>query len=677
MATSSRNSTRSLTKSRFKLATECPRKLFYTGKREYLDRSLDDSFLAALADGGYQVGELARLAYADGVRIDELDHAAALERTAALLQQDEVTVFEAALSVGNLFIRVDILRKCGQAVELIEVKAKSYRAEKDRDFRGAKGQIQSGFHPYLLDVAFQRHVAQAALPDCQVKAFLLLVDKNKRATVDGLNQRFKIVRSDGRLWVQLAPGTRASSVGEPPLTKIAVDSQIDQILAEPLAVGPGRSLPFAQAVDALARAYVEDKAIDPMPSSACGACQFRAPRWPLTGEPRSGFHECWSQAFGWHESDFEQGTVLDLWNFRGKNELIDRGTLKLDQVTRADLKFDGRAPGAAGLTAKHRQWYACRADWPGGGGFHFGAEGYRAARSPWRYPLHFIDFETSQVALPFHQGRRPYETIAFQFSHHVMHQDGRVEHRSQWLGADPGVDPNIDFVRALREALRHDQGTVFRWAAHENTVLKHIREQLLDASDAPVDRDELVAFIESITTGSDRGAGLRDMVDLCDIAGKFFFHPMTRGSSSLKQVLPALMSCSRRLRDLYGHASYGGPGSSLNFSEPIAWWREHDGVVMDPYQLLPPVFDDLTAEELELIGGELAGELREGGAAMVAYARLQFEDLPESRRQAIKSALLRYCELDTLAMVMAVQAWDAMADLSQANRHDPRAAAAE
>ncbi|MFD2379346.1 hypothetical protein ACFSTJ_20225 [Ottowia pentelensis] len=171
MATSSRNSTRSLTKSRFKLATECPRKLFYTGKREYLDRSLDDSFLAALADGGYQVGELARLAYADGVRIDELDHAAALERTAALLQQDEVTVFEAALSVGNLFIRVDILRKCGQAVELIEVKAKSYRAEKDRDFRGAKGQIQSGFHPYLLDVAFQRHVAQAALPDCQVKAF--------------------------------------------------------------------------------------------------------------------------------------------------------------------------------------------------------------------------------------------------------------------------------------------------------------------------------------------------------------------------------------------------------------------------------------------------------------------------------------------------------------------------
>ncbi len=661
MATSTHSFDRLLTKSRFKLATECPRKLFYAGKREYLDRSLDDSFLAALAEGGYQVGELARLSHPGGVRVDELDHAAALARTAELLQKDTVTLFEAALSVGDLFIRVDILRKCGQEVELIEVKAKSYRAEKDGDFRGAKRQIQSGFLPYLLDVAFQRHVAQAALPGCQVRAFLLLVDKNKRATVDGLNQRFKIVRSDGRLLVELAPGTSASSVGEPLLTKIAVDSQIDQILAEPLAVGPGWSLPFAQAVDALARGYVEDKAIDPMPSSACSACQFKASRWPSVGEPRSGFHECWSQAFGWQEPDFEPGTVLDLWNFRSKNKLIECGILKLDQIMPEDLKFDGRAPGLAGLTAKHRQWYSCQPDWPGGGSFYFGADGYRAARSPWRYPLHFIDFETSQVALPFHQGRRPYETIAFQFSHHVMHQDGRVEHRSQWLGADPGVDPNTGFVRALREVLRHDHGTVFRWAAHENTVLNHIREQLLDASDAPVDRDELVAFIESITQGSDRGAGPRDMVDLCDIAGKFFFHPMTRGSSSLKQVLPALMNCSRRLRDLYGQASYGGPGSSLNFSEPIAWWRERDGVVMDPYQLLPPVFDDLPGEARELIDSEMAGELREGGAAMVAYARLQFEDLPESRRQAIKSALLRYCELDTLAMVMAVQAWDAMA----------------
>ena len=52
-------SPRYLTKSRFKQALECPTKLFYTGKPGYLNNSLDNSFLAALAEGGYQVGALA------------------------------------------------------------------------------------------------------------------------------------------------------------------------------------------------------------------------------------------------------------------------------------------------------------------------------------------------------------------------------------------------------------------------------------------------------------------------------------------------------------------------------------------------------------------------------------------------------------------------------------------
>jgi hypothetical protein len=37
-----------LTKSKFKLATECPTKLFYTGKKEYANTSLDNPFLEAL-----------------------------------------------------------------------------------------------------------------------------------------------------------------------------------------------------------------------------------------------------------------------------------------------------------------------------------------------------------------------------------------------------------------------------------------------------------------------------------------------------------------------------------------------------------------------------------------------------------------------------------------------------
>ncbi len=47
---------RHLTKSRFKLAVECPTKLFYTSKKNYRDLKQEDSFLQALADGGFQVG---------------------------------------------------------------------------------------------------------------------------------------------------------------------------------------------------------------------------------------------------------------------------------------------------------------------------------------------------------------------------------------------------------------------------------------------------------------------------------------------------------------------------------------------------------------------------------------------------------------------------------------------
>ena len=50
-------------------------------------------------------------------------------------------------------------------------------------------------------------------------------------------------------------------------------------------------------------------------------------------------------------------------------------------------------------------------------------------------------------------------------------------------------------------------------------------------------------------------------------------------------------------------------------------------------------------------------EVDQGGAAMIAYAKLQYCDLPSSERAAIREALLRYCELDTLAMVMLYEYW--------------------
>jgi hypothetical protein len=79
---------RYLTKSRFKLGMECPTKLFYTNKESlYGDGKMDDAFLAALAEGGFQVGELAKAYFPDGALIETLDYDEALAQTNELLQR--------------------------------------------------------------------------------------------------------------------------------------------------------------------------------------------------------------------------------------------------------------------------------------------------------------------------------------------------------------------------------------------------------------------------------------------------------------------------------------------------------------------------------------------------------------------------------------------------------------
>jgi hypothetical protein len=44
--------------------------------------------------------------------------------------------------------------------------------------------------------------------------------------------------------------------------------------------------------------------------------------------------------------------------------------------------------------------------------------------------------------------------------------------------------------------------------------------------------------------------------------------------------------------------------------------------------------------------------IQEGTAAMTAYARMQFAKISDMERDSIIKGLLKYCELDTLAMVI-------------------------
>jgi hypothetical protein len=639
---------RYLTKSRFKLAAECPTKLFYAGKKEYRDTMQENAFMAMLAEGGYQVGALAKLRYPDGIEITEKTHAEAYAKTLEYLSPDNVVLFEPAILVGNFFIRIDILIKHGNHFELVEVKAKSYDSM-NPEIEGARGGIKSGMLPYIQDVAFQKWVLQQAFPNAEINTFLMMPDKAHKSDVDGINQFFKVgVRSN--VEVNIPPTVDAKKLAETLLTKVSVDKYVAQILANLIEL-PNGSMMFADAANAWAMMYEKDQKITPAIGAQCGACHFKA---PIGDALKSGFHECWKEANNWQDSDFALGTVLDLWNYRGKQKLIDQGILKLSQVQRDDIGDFDEDADVSGLSRKQRQWLQVEMRPVDDVVYHYIDDAYMVKQmSHWQYPYHFIDFETSAVALPFHTNMRPYEQVAFQFSHHTMQADGSVAHAGEFICVEPGVFPNYGFARALKAELEQDNGTIFMWSHHENTILSAIIRQLAEDTNPPEDAESLSAFLKTLIKG-----GAREMVDLCKLAEKAFFHPDTKGSNSIKQVLPAVLKISELLQNTYSKPIYGPPNGikSKNFASQSGYiWLEKDLKAnwIDPYALLKQ--DAKNA----MMNDDDTSVIADGGAAATAYARLQFEFITDEVREQIITSLLRYCELDTLAMVMIVQAWQA------------------
>lgn len=642
---------RYLTKTRFKLAMECPTKLFYTGKPEYANQKNEDPFLIALADGGFQVGELAKQYFPGGYDITTRDYDEALDQTNDLLKMEKVVIFEAAFRFNNLFIRADIVVKNGDHIDLIEVKAKSFDAGSD-NFFNRTGSIVSRWQSYLYDVAFQKHVVTNALPNCSLTAYLMMADKLAMCPTDGLNQKFKIVTDeDGRKSVaikELNDEDLASRI----LCKVNVEDCCDVIYNIMC-----KTSTFTEYVDYLSNHYLMDKKIAIYPSAACKNCEFQATEGEIKSGLRTGLQECWKESLGWQDSDFLESTVLDIWDFRKKDKYFEEGRIKITQICEEDIS--PQDDGKSGLSRTQRQWLQILKEQNGDNKHWIDKDNLRRQMDQWIYPLHFIDFETAMVAIPFNKGRHPYEGIAFQYSHHVVHENGYIEHYGQYLNTTPGLFPNYDFIRSLKKELEQDKGSIFRYAAHENTYLSLIYHQLQQDPDHIPDREELCEFIRSIIhseKGLDKWVGNRDMIDMLTLVKRYYYDPFMEGSNSIKQVLPAILNSSAYLKSKYSMPIYGARGGipSHNYTD-WQWIEYENGRVVDPYTLLPKMFQDISDKNLALLND--SDELKDGGAALTAYARMQFEEMSEYERGEITQALLKYCELDTLAMVMIYEGW--------------------
>ena len=660
---------RYLTKSRFKLASECPTKLFYTGKKKYANQKLNDSFLLALADGGFQVGDLAKCYFPGGYDIKTQDYDEALAETHRLLQLDQVIIYEAAIATDRLFIRVDILVKNGNGLSLYEVKAKSFNPKED-SFVNKNGTIKSVWKSYLYDVAFQKYVINQALPQYEVSSHLMMADKSTTCPTDGLNQKFRLVKdANGRNSVSVSETLTDADLTSPILCKVNIDSECEQIYAGTDG-DSGHSLSFIQRVDWFADHYASDTKILSSVSTNCSTCEF----YTKDGEGHTGFlsgkKECWKTNLGWKDEDFKSPTVLDVWKFSKKKKaaLIEAGCIKISDLSEEDVV--PKPDGNSGISTSERQWMQVKKFQNSDDSIWLDRESLQSEMSSWVFPLHFIDFETAMVAIPFNAGRRPYEGIAFQFSHHIVHEDGTVEHFGQYLNTEQGVFPNYEFLRALKAQLENDNGSIFRYSHHENTYLNTIYCQLQADQRGIADREELCEFIRSITQAVndsvEQWTGERNMVDMWEIVKRYYYAPATNGSTSIKQVLPAILNSSNFLQDKYSKRIYGASDGipSLNFKD-WQWIKIKDGKVIDPYKMLPKMFQDISDKDMRILSD--GDELRDGGAALTAYARMQFEEISDYERGEIRKALLKYCELDTMAMVMIYEGWK---DLLQQEQQD-------
>jgi tetratricopeptide (TPR) repeat protein len=377
-----------LTKSRFKLALECPNKLFYTGKPEYANAKNDDSFLAALAEGGFQVEELARMHYPNGVFIDtdHGDYQRAAELTQNSLQKENVVIYEAAFLFDGLFIRTDILVKTGNHIKLIEVKAKSFDSSDPYLFIGKNGGIVSGWKPYLFDLAFQKYVVAKSHPEFRINAWLFMADKTKKASINGLNQLFRIPKNGNPRIDIIKKVNSLAEIGTSVLSEADVDGIINDIISNKHLYGDHK---FEQAIESFRNAYQNNEFLNCQGNfSNCKNCEFKANSEDEAKGLKSGFKHCFSSMYHWKENDFTRPNAFEIWNYRGK-AFNEENRLFLDDLTIDDFAVK---PCAGKISASERQWIQLEKSLRNDTTVYVLKKELFEQMQSWKYPLHFIDF---------------------------------------------------------------------------------------------------------------------------------------------------------------------------------------------------------------------------------------------------------------------------------------------
>ena len=200
--------------------------------------------------------------------------------------------------------------------------------------------------------------------------------------------------------------------------------------------------------------------------------------------------------------------------------------------------------------------------------------------SRWEFPLYFFDFETIFPAIPVLDVTRPYQQVPFQYSLHILEEDGKLTHKEFLANPEDfsnGENPLKQMVEKFKKDFG-DKGNIVTYnQSFEILRLKELAQRF------PEDAHFLYSLVERV-------------VDLLPVfQGGYCYFPAMKNSASIKSVLPAIAP-------------------------------------------------DFTYENLEIQDG--------GSASSLFHQSIENGNFTEEN---LRENLLKYCERDTLAMVIIYQ----------------------
>lgn len=421
-----------LSKSQYIRGLQCHKSLWLYKHNPEL-RDAPDSQTESNFNTGYDVGELAKELFPNGVEIefDSNDFNGMIEKTKELIANGMEVIYEATFKEDGIFAMADILVKNGDAWDIYEVKASTYTKE---------------YH--INDTSIQWYALSKAI-------------NLNRAFVVHINNQY--VR-DGELNIK---------------ELFAIDDITEIVLQKQETIEPQLK-------------QMEDMLKADMPLIDIGkhcsdpyGCDFSSHCWQHLPKGNSVFDISYAMGKQW--------------------TLYHQGIHSID-----DVPDDFNLGKNAKLQIKHYKSQEIKIDKPK----------IKEFLDKIEYPINFFDFETFQNAIPRFDNQRPYAQMPFQYSLHILHVDGTLEHK-EFLG-DENSDPRCVLSEQMLKDITPTGSIIAFNQSFEITQIKNLAEICVDFSDA------LLALNERF-------------IDLAyPFQYKHYYHPNFNGKYSIKVVLPTL-----------------------------------------------------------------------------------------------------------------------------------------